>query len=114
MIELMVLMRLMPSAPPRFTARPISRMLRDVGRQLGQHRDARDFLDPRADHLGIFRDLPDGRSHSALAHAVRAAEIQLKAVHADILDALDDAVPCLALGFDHHRGDHGIVRDACV
>ena len=44
-------------------------------------------LHQRGDHLDIVRHLADGRAHAALAHAVRAAEIQLDPVGVGILDA---------------------------
>src|SRR5262249_37166381 len=49
----------------------------DVRRQLDHHRDGRDLLDPFGDHAGVVGDLADGRPLAALAHAVRAAEVQL-------------------------------------
>ena len=58
----------------------------DVGRQLDDHRHAGMLLAPARDHLDIFRHLADGRAHAALGHAVRAAEIELDAVGAGVLD----------------------------
>ena len=37
---------------------------------------------PAGDHLDIFGHLPDGGAHAALAHPVRAAEIQLDPISA--------------------------------
>jgi hypothetical protein len=45
------------------------------------------------DHLDVFGHLADGRAHAALAHAVRAAEIQLDAVGAGVLDRRQDRLP---------------------
>ena len=58
----------------------------DVGRQLDDDRHAGRRLAPARDHLDVFRHLADGRAHAALAHAVRAAEIELDAVAAGVLD----------------------------
>ncbi len=60
----------------------------DVGRELDEHRGARLLLDPRGDHLRVLGHLADGRAHAALAHAVRAAEVELEAVGAGIFGAL--------------------------
>ena len=58
----------------------------DVGRELDDHRHAGVLLAPARDHLDIFRHLADGGAHAALAHAVRAAEIQLDPIGAGLLD----------------------------
>ena len=41
--------------------------------------------------------LPDRRAHPALAHAVRAAEVELEAVGPGVLGAGDDLLPFLAV-----------------
>jgi hypothetical protein len=51
------------------------------------------LLAPAHDHLDVFRHLADGRAHAALAHAVRAAEIELDAVGAGLLDQRQDRLP---------------------
>ena len=56
------------------------------------------------DHLDILRHLADGGAHAALAHAVRAAEIELDTVGAGVLDQGQDVFPCLLLA-RHHDGD---------
>ena len=45
--------------------------------------------------------LADGAAHTALAHTVRASEIQLQPVRAGIFRPLDDVVPDLALRVHH-------------
>ena len=60
--------------------------------------------------LAVLGHLTDGGAHAALAHAVRAAEVEFEAVGARIFGALDDVVPGLALRFDHERGDDGVLR----
>ena len=59
------------------------------------------------------RLLADGRAHAALAHAVRAAEIQLDAVRAGIRGALHEFMPAFAR-VHHQRGDHRAVRPALL
>ena len=86
----------------------------DVGRELHEHRRARLLLHPRGDHLGVLGHLADGRAHAALAHAVRAAEVQLQAVGAGVFGARDDVVPRLALRLDHQRRDDGVLRIALL
>ena len=44
------------------------------------------MLAPLGDALDVLGHLADGRAHAALAHAVRAAEVQLDAVGAGVLD----------------------------
>ena len=85
MIELTVLISEMASAPPATAARPIDGRVAHVGRELDHHRDRRDLLDPFRDHACIVGHLSDRRAHAALAHAVRAAEVQLDAVGAGVL-----------------------------
>ena len=86
MIELMVLISDTASAPPVLRGARRVADVGDVGRQLDDHRHARVLLAPARHHLDVFRHLADGRAHAALAHAVRAAEIQLDAVGAGLLD----------------------------
>ena len=60
----------------------------DVGRELDDDGSARGFLHPLGDLLAVFGHLADGRAHAALAHAVRAAEVELEAVGAGVFGAL--------------------------
>ena len=69
----------------------------DVGRELDDDGRARLLLHPFGDLLAVLGHLADGRAHAALAHAVRAAEVELEAVGAGVLGALHDLVPRLAL-----------------
>ena len=85
--------------------------VRDVGRELGDDRDFRDLLDPPNDGLGHLRILADGRAHAALAHAVRAAEVQFDAVRPRVLGALYEFMPALA-GVHHERRDDRVMRPA--
>ncbi len=91
-----------------------ARDVRDVGREFHDHRSFRRFLHPGRDHLRVFGNLPHGRTHAALAHAVRASEIQLERIGARVLDALHHFVPALAFGFHHQRRDHQIFRIALL
>ncbi len=59
----------------------------DVGRELDDHGNARHLHHPARDLLAVFGNLADGAAHAALAHAVRAAIVQLDAVGAGIFDA---------------------------
>ena len=65
----------------------------DVGRQLDDHRQPAVLLAPRRDHLDVFGHLAHRRAHAALAHAVRAAEVELDAVGAGVLDPRQDRLP---------------------
>ena len=111
MSELIVLIRLTASAPPRSAASGDGSNVGHVGRELDDHRNLADFLHPRRDHLRVFGHLADGRAHAALTHAVRAAEIQFERIRAGIFGATHHLVPGFALGFDHQRSDHKIASD---
>ena len=87
MIELIVLMSDTASAPPRLRGARRAADVGDVGRQLDDHRHARVLLAPARHHLDVFGHLTDRRAHAALAHAVRAAEVELDAVALRLLDA---------------------------
>src|SRR5690606_13480264 len=65
----------------------------DVGRQLHDDGHARILLAPARHHLDIFRHLADGRAHAALAHAVRATEIEFDTVAFGLLDRRQDRLP---------------------
>ena len=60
----------------------------DIRRELDDDRGARLFLHPARDLLAVLRHLPYGRSHAALAHAVRATEVKLQAVGSGVFRAL--------------------------
>ena len=84
--------------------------IRDVGRELHQHRRPRDFFDPFRDHAGVVGHLANSASHAALAHAVRASEIELEAVRSRVLSLFYDVVPRFALRLDHQGRDDGVIR----
>ena len=83
----------------------------DVGRELDDDGDGGGLHDPARDFLDDGGLLADGGAHAALAHAVRAAVVELDAVGAGIGGALDELVPLFAR-LDHERGDDGVVRPA--
>src|SRR6185437_1657328 len=56
----------------------------------------------------------DRRAHAALAHAVRAAKVQLDAVAFGFLDAGEDLLPTLLVARHHQRGDEGAVRPGAL
>jgi hypothetical protein len=62
------------------------------------------------DHLDVFGHLAHGRAHAALAHAVRAAEVQLHAVGAGVFHHGQDAFPAFFLAGHHQRDDQRAVR----
>ena len=93
MIELMVLISETASAPPCLRRARRVADVGDVRRQLDDDRHARVLLAPARHHLDVFRHLADRRAHAALAHAVRAAEIELDAVAAGLLDQRQDRLP---------------------
>ncbi len=82
----------------------------DVGRQLGDDGHARVLFAPAHDHLDVFRHLADRRAHAALAHAVRAAEIELDAVGVCLLDQRQDRLPAFLHARHHDRGDQRPIR----
>src|SRR5688572_10312489 len=86
----------------------------NVGGEFDQHRRACDFLHPFGDHAGVLRHLPDGGAHAALAHAVRASEVELESIGAGIFRTADNVVPRLALGIHHQGGNYGVVRVALL
>jgi hypothetical protein len=94
-----------------------ARGLADIGnvrRELHDHRKLRMLLAPLGDHGDVLGHLAHGRAHAALAHAVRAAEIELDAVAARVLDLLQDVAP-VVLGARHHeRSDDGAVRPVAL
>ncbi len=103
MIDMMVLISETASAPPRMRRARRLQNVGDVRRQLHDHRHPRVLLAPARDHLDVFGHLADGRAHAALAHAVRAAEIQLDAVRAGVLHQRQDRLPGLL-------PSHGTIR----
>ena len=60
----------------------------------------------------VLGDLADRGAHAALAHAVRAAEVELDAVGAGVVAPGDDLVPGLALRLDHEARHDRLVRVA--
>ncbi len=109
MIELIVLMSERASAPPLTAARAMAAMSLTLGVSLTITGIVRDFLDPARDHASVVGHLADGRAHAALAHAVRAAEIELDAVGAGVLRLPGDRMPGLALRLDHQRDEQRAV-----
>ncbi len=63
------------------------------------------------DAFAVFGDLSDGGPLAALGHAVGTAEVEFKAIDADILNFLDDFVPGFLGGGDHDGGDDGVVGE---
>ena len=68
-----------------------------------------DFHHPARDLLAILGHLADGGAHAALAHAMRAAVVQLNAVRAGVFNAPHNLAPRLGLGLDHGGDDHGAI-----
>ena len=71
-------------------------------------------LAPARDHLDVFRHLADGRAHAALAHAVRAAEVELDAVAPVSSTSVQDRLPALLLAGHHQRDDQRAVRPVAL
>ena len=76
----------------------------NVRSQLHQDRHCAVLDGPASDSFVHSRLLADCAAHAALAHSVRAAEIQLKPIGTGINGFLDDFPP-FHLGF-HHEGDN--------
>ena len=85
----------------------------DVRRQLGDDRNFCDFLDPADNRFSHFWILADGGAHAALAHPMRAAEVELEAIGAGIFGAFHEFMPVFAR-IHHQRCDHGVVRPALL
>ncbi|MNI58445.1 hypothetical protein D3C73_1135570 [compost metagenome] len=86
---------------------------RNVGNirgELHDNRRGRHFLHPGRLRLHEIGLLAGGRAHPAFSHSVRAAEVELQPVHADVFDALDDLMPFFPLRFYHQGGDHRMIR----
>ena len=81
----------------------------DVGGQLHENGHAGVLLAPARHHLDIFRHLAHGRTHAALAHPMRAAEVQLDPVGASLLHQRQDRFPRLFFARHHERDDHRAV-----
>ena len=84
--------------------------VRDVRRELDDDRNRGDFLHPFDDLAGVIRNLADRAAHAALAHAVRAAEVELDAVGAATLRLLHHLMPRLAFRLHHQRRDDRMFR----
>ncbi len=106
MTELMVLISETASAPPALAARAGARMLVTFGVSLTKTGMRVRGLAPARDHLDVLGHLAHGRAHAALAHAVRAAEIELDRVGAGLLDPGQDGLPAGLLAGHHERDDH--------
>ena len=65
----------------------------DVRRQFHDDWQTRIVFAPARDHFDVFGNLSDGRAHSALAHAVRAAKVQFDSIGASVFDARHDVLP---------------------
>ena len=68
------------------------------------------LLAPARHHFDIFRHLADGRPHAALAHAMRAAEVQLHAIAFGFFNAGQNVFPGILVARHHQRHDHRAVR----
>src|SRR5690606_17278092 len=77
----------------------------DIGRQLHDHRHACVVLAPAHDHFDVFGHLAYGRTHAALAHSMRATEVELDAVTFGFLHRGQDRLPAF-LHARHHYGSH--------
>ena len=76
---------------------------RDIGRHFGPYRNGGLGLNPATDLLQQLAVLAHGHAHAALGHAVRAAEVDLKAVHASRLAAFYQLLPCGPVILLHNR-----------
>ena len=88
--------------------------IRDVRRQLHDHRHAGVRLGPAGDHLDIFGDLADSGAHAALGHAVRTAEIQLHPVAFGVFHLAQDIFPARLLARHHQAGHQRPVRPGAL
>ncbi len=84
--------------------------VRDVGRELDDHRHARVLLAPARHHLDVFRYLAHRRTHAALRHSVRTAEVEFNAICFSFFHLGKDLLPRLLLARHHERDDNGTVR----
>ena len=105
MIELMVLISDTASAPPRLAARAGWRTSVMFGVSLTITGSRVCCLHQRGDHLDVLGHLAHRRAHAALAHAVRAAEVELDAVAAGVFDHAAGCAFHAVLGARHHQRD---------
>ena len=110
---LMVLMSEMALLPARFAARAASVTSVMFGVSLVMTGIFATSITQPTIVSATFGLLPDCRAHAALAHAVRATEVQLDAVRARVLGALHEFMPVLAR-VHHERGDDGVIRPALL
>ena len=113
MMLLIVLMSERPSAPPAHGREARLEDVAGVRRELDEDGRLRELLRPARDLLEQLRLLADRRAHAALAHAVRAAEVQLEAVDAGVLAPLDEDLP-VVLRLGHQRRDDDVLRVALL
>ena len=59
--------------------------------------------------MNVLRHLANGRTHTALAHAVRAAEIEFYPIGASVFYTVQNRLPRRFFTRDHQRYDHGSV-----
>src|SRR5207245_3413146 len=70
-----------------------------------------DFLDPADNRFSHFWILADGGAHAALAHPMRAAEVELEAIGAGVFGPFHEFMPALAR-IDHQRSDDSVIGPA--
>ena len=94
MMDLIVLMAERPSAPPACRGRATAADVAHVRRQLHQHRVCAQLPSPSSVINSVYSGTwPTALPMPALAHAVRAAEVELQAVRARVFGLADDGVP---------------------
>ena len=85
----------------------------DVGCELGEERDAHGFANPRANVAHKLGALTARQAHAALAHAVRAAQVELERVRARRLGHLGQLGPVVAVVAAHDaRYEHAVGKVA--
>ena len=110
---LMVLMSETPSAPPARAACAASMMSPVFGVSFTSTGVFANSFAQRVISVRSFGSCPTRRAHAALAHPVRAAEVELEPVAAGVLDLADEGVP-VVLRLGHQRDDDGVLRVAAL
>ena len=114
MIELMVLISDTASVPPALAARAGRRMSVMLGVSLVITGMRVYCLHQRTTISMYSGTWPTAAPMPRSRHAVRAAEIELDAVRAGVLDQRQDGLPGLLLARHHHRHDQGPVRPVAL
>ncbi|MNZ59076.1 hypothetical protein D3C78_771010 [compost metagenome] len=84
--------------------------IRNIRRQLHNHRGRSYFFYPGGLCLHQIRLLPRSSAHSTLSHSVRTAKVKLQTVYTHILYPLNNLMPFMLRWFYHQGGYNRMIR----